>query len=307
MKYTICAIGAMLSVLVPSSAAAQPGESGLTFLTLGVSARGLAMGDAMSALATGATSTFYNPASLLPPVRQNGTMQLMFMHREWIQDARSDFVGASIPLGGERALGFSVNTTGVSGIEVRIRPGPSEGTFTARDFSAGLSYAQKIDSTVSAGLTAKFLYEKIFVDDAAGFAADAGVLWRTPVEHLLLGASLCNLGSMNSLRNASTTLPTLFRVGPAYEIGPDDSQFSSAVAADVVHIFPDKRTYVNAGGEIVLNRFLAVRGGYQFGSDTRGLTLGVGIMYKSLALDYAYARVGSDLGNGHTFSLAVNL
>jgi hypothetical protein len=294
-------------LLFPVSIFAQPGESGMTFLTLGVSARGLAMGDAMCALASGPAATHYNPASLLPPDGQSSLTQILFSHKEWIQDTRSEFLGASMPLGKDQTLGFSVNTTTVSDIEVRVRPGPSEGTFTARDFSAGLSYAQRIDSTISFGISAKFLYEKILIDEASGFAADAGVRWQTPVEHLLVGASVTNIGSMSDLRTESTKLPTMLRIGPAYTFGAGESQLVCAVGADLIRVFPDKQTLVNAGGEVVFNDFVAARAGYQFGSDSRGLTLGIGILYKSLALDYAYARVGSDLGTGHTVSLAFTL
>ena len=296
-----------VALLLPASVFAQPGGSGMTFLTLGVSARGLAMGDAMSALASGAAAAHYNPASLLPLDGQPSPTQILFSHKEWIQDTRSEFLGASVPLGTDQTLGLSLNTTTVSGIEVRIRPGPSEGTFTARDFSAGLSYAQRIDSTISVGISAKFLYEKILIDEASGFAADAGVRWKTPVEHLLLGASLSNIGSMSNLRTESTSLPTMLRVGPAYTFQLEESQLLCALGADLVRVFPDKQTLVYTGGEVILNEFVAARGGYQFGSDSRGLTLGIGILYKSLAFDYAYARVGSDLGNGHTISLAVTL
>ena len=52
---------------------------------------------------------------------------------------------------------------------------------------------------------------------------------------------------------------------------------------------------------------VAARGGYQFGSDGRGLTLGVGISYGILVLDYAFAKISSDLGDAHTISLALNL
>ena len=57
------------AVLVAGTASlfGQPGQSGLAFLKLGVSGRGVAMGDALSALITGAAANYYNPAGLLAP------------------------------------------------------------------------------------------------------------------------------------------------------------------------------------------------------------------------------------------------
>jgi hypothetical protein len=37
------------------------------------------------------------------------------------------------------------------------------------------------------------------------------------------------------------------------------------------------------------------------------MTLGVGISYGMLVLDYAFAKISADLGDAHTISLALNL
>src|ERR1039457_3900285 len=98
---------------------AQPGQSGMAFLKLGVSGRGTAMADAGSAFVTGAAATYYNPAGLIPVESTPAASQLMFMHREWIQDTRMEFLGTSIALGDDNALGASINSTTVSDIEIR--------------------------------------------------------------------------------------------------------------------------------------------------------------------------------------------
>ena len=297
---------ALLLALVPAPSSAQPGQSGMAFLKLGVSGRGIAMADAGAAASSGAAATYYNPAGLVSAEGTTLSPQLMFMHREWIQDTRMEFLGGSVPLGADDAFGVSVNSTTVPDIEVRTRPGPADGTFTSREVSAGLSYAHRLGDDLRAGVTAKFLYQRIFVDEGSGFAADLGALWNAPVDSLTVGASLCNLGSMGVLRSERTTLPALFRIGPAYALkfGPD--QMGATVALDYVRILPEKRNYVDAGAELALTRMVAVRGGYQFGSEGRGLTLGAGIAYGVVVLDYAYARISSDLGDAHTISLALN-
>ena len=286
---------------------AQPGQSGMAFLKLGVSGRGTAMADAGSAFVTGAAATYYNPAGLIPVESTPAASQLMFMHREWIQDTRMEFLGTSIALGDDNALGASINSTTVSDIEIRTRPGPADGTFTSREFSIGLSFAHRFTSDLRIGVTGKFLYQKIFVDEGSGYAADLGAIWKSPVDSLTNGAALCNIGTMGALRSERTTLPSLLRVGPAYALGVDQGQMEATFAADFVRIFPEKRDYLNAGAELRFNSFVAARGGYQFGSEGRGLTLGVGISYGVLVLDYAFAKISSDLGDAHTISLALNL
>jgi len=290
-------------MLAPSLLFAQAGSSGMASLKMGVSGRGMAMGDAMSAAATGAAATYYNPAGL--PRMDGASAQIMVMHKEWIQDTRTEFLGSSVLLGEESAIGIGLSTTTVSDIEIRTRPGESEGTFTAREYALGLSYAQAFGERLRAGVTARFLYQKIFVDEASGVSADIGAQYMTPLEHLTVGAVLANLGSMSTLRNERTTLPALLRVGPAYDVDLGLSQLDLLAAADLVHIFPEHRSYLNTGAEFVLNKVVAARVGYQFGSEGRGLTSGVGIYHGILQLDYAFTHAAQDLGNSHTISLAI--
>lgn len=296
-----------LLALAASSLFAQPGQSGLAFLKLGISGRGVAMGDAMSGVVAGAAATHFNPAGLLPAPGTSASSELMFMHKEWIQDTRTEFLGAAIILDEDQALGGAVTTTTVSDIEVRLRPGPAEGNFTARDLSAGFSYARVITPEVRVGLTAKILYQKIYVDDASGFAVDVGGMWTTPVENLTVGVALANLGSMGTLREEKTKLPALVRVGPGYRLLLNEGEMELVGAADYVRIFPESRNYLNAGGEFTFNRTFSARAGYQFGSEGRGLSAGLGLRYGFISVDYGYAKLSADLGNGHTFSLAIAL
>jgi hypothetical protein len=285
----------------------QAGNSGLAFLKLGVGGRGVAMGDAMSASVQGAPATYYNPAGLLSSSDTCSSVQLMFTHKEWVQDTRAEFLGGAVRISDNHALGISINSTTTSDIEIRTRPGPADGTFTARDFSAGLSYAYGFSDNLQLGTTLKFLYEKIFVDETTGFAVDFGAQYRPPVEHLVIGFMLANLGGTKDLRNEAIKLPALLRIGPAYAVPVESAQSVVTVGADFVRIFPEHRNYLDLGGEFFFNHVVAGRAGYQFGSEGRGLSAGIGLQYGIFIVDYAYAPLSSDLGNTHTISLALNL
>ena len=295
----------LFPTLSTTTALSQAGESGLAFLKLGISGRGIGMGDAMSAIVTGAAATYYNPAGILA-TPENSTSQLMFMHKEWIQDTRVEFLGSSIPLDDRNAVGFSLNSTTVSDIEIRTRPGSPEGTFTARNLSFGASYARLVGDDLRLGISGKFLYQKILVDQSSGYGIDLGAQYTTSLEGLSLGAVVANVGRMQGLRGGTTTLPSLLRIGPAYRFQVEGINSKISLASDYLYIFPEAKSYVNAGGELVFNETIAARAGYQFGSEGRGLAAGLGIIYGIIMVDYAYSHLTDDLGNTHTVSLALN-
>ncbi|MBI5471743.1 MAG: PorV/PorQ family protein [Ignavibacteriae bacterium] len=291
--------------MIPRALHAQAGNAGLAFLKLGVSARGVSMGDAMSALADGAVATHYNPAGVFS--KDISSAQVLLMHKEWIQDVRSEFLGASIALGEASALGISINTTTVSDIEIRSRPGTPEGTFTSRDYSLGATYAHQISDDLKIGVSGKFLFEKIFVDEATGYGIDIGAQYRTPIENLSVGLAVQNLGALSEMRTEKLKLPTLARLGPAYSFAVEDMNSNVTLAADLLHIFPEKKSYVGLGGEVLFNSTVAARFGYQLGSNARGVSAGLGVRHGMFAVDYAFIPLSSDLGSGHTFSVLLNL
>lgn len=307
MKRTFALLLAAATLALPGPAWAQAGGSGLAFLKLGVSARSNAMADAMTAHVTGSAAPFANPAGLAAPAPAALRSELQFMHREWIQDARMQFLGAGLQLGEEDALGLGLYTASVSGIEVRNRPGTPEATFDARSLAVAASYARRVDEDLSLGATVKVLYEKMLVDDAFGWGVDLGAQYRTPWEGVRAGAVLANLGSMSTLRNESSTLPASLRAGLAYDA--DLASISSAftLAADAVFVFPSSTVVAAVGGELRVVQAVAVRAGYQFGETARGVSAGIGLRWNFVGFDYAYAPLSDDLGNTHTLSLVVGL
>lgn len=289
---------------IPHIAKAQAGNSGLSFLKLGVSGRAASMGDAMSASITGAAATHYNPAGIVG--KSETTTQILLMHKEWIQDVRSEFLGAAVQLNDESAFGFSMNTATVSDIEIRTRPGTAEGTFSSRDYALGLSYARTLSDELTIGVTAKFLYEKLFIDESNGFAFDIGAQYKTPIDNVSFGLALANLGSTSNLRNEKIKLPSLVRVGPAYAAELESMSSLFTVASDLLYIFPEKKAYLNVGGEIFFYKVVAARLGYQLGSNGRGFSAGVGLQQGMFNVDYGFVPLSSNLGSGHTFSLGLS-
>jgi len=295
---------AFFAAALTADAASQVGTTGMAFLKLGTDARSNALSDATSAIASGASAATQNPAGLTVAADPAATIDVLFTHREWIQDTRMEYLAVRIGLDSLQSLAVSLSSASTDDIEIRTRPGPAEGTFSARNASIGLSYA-RVFGDLALGLTAKVLYEKLLVDDATGYAFDIGGRWQSPVPNLVLGAVLQHLGGMGALREESTTLPAAFRLGPAYTLGWESPRMDLLMAGDLGYVFEEGEPYASLGAELTYDRMFAARAGYQFGSEGRGFSAGVGLRYSLFQLDYAYAPIAADLGNTHTISVGL--
>lgn len=297
----------LLSLLVgmSSRACAEAGATGLAFLKMGTSGRGVAMGDAMSGAVRGAAATYYNPAGLTVASTSGNTFEFLFMHKEWIQDSRTEFLGGRMSLGEQHAIGVSILTTTVADIEIRTQPGEAQGTFSSRDLAVGLSYAYAVDSRLRLGLTAKFLYEQILVDDVQGVGVDLGVQYDGVIDGLTVGAAVANIGTMSQFRDETLKLPALARVGAAYTMDFADLQSTAMLAGDIEDLFEESILLSKLGAEWAYSNSFFLRAGYQFGSEGRGLSVGGGLLYGAFGADYAYSRLSHDLGNGHTVAVRV--
>jgi len=285
-------------LLLPFSAR---GQSGLSFLKVGVGGRAAGLGEAYVAAANDPTAIYWNPAGL---DRSSGTVAV-FSHNSWVQSIRADFLAISFPaFGGAVALGLNMQT--IPDIELRTIPSPAPiGFFDARDLSLALAYSRSIRENVQLGLTVKYLYEKIHVESAAGFAVDAGVLIKNLVSGLKVGASVQNIGGMENLRNDKIDLPSLARVGVAYT--PERLASGAVTLLSEAMIVFDGESSVTIAGEYLFQKTLGLRGGYQFNRENRGVAGGVGLMWGRYQLDYGYMPFSSDLGDTHRISLLARL
>ena len=279
---------------------AQVGQTGFSFLKIGVGSRALSMGEAATAAAIDPSATHYNPAAL----SLSASSQLLLMHREWIQDSQTDYIGATTSAGRIR-LGIAVNSTSIDNIEVRTTPGPAQSTFTARNASLGLSAAYDISPDLSVGTTGKFLYEKILIDEASGFAFDIGAIYRTSF-NVILGAAINNLGSVSELRDAASKLPTIFRFGGAYQSSLKNIDGVFTGSADIVAMSGENKSHLHFGGEMEFKKMFAVRAGFQTGYEAKNVSAGVGLRQGILRFDYAFIPFSFDLGSTHTISVGID-
>ncbi|MCH9007805.1 PorV/PorQ family protein [candidate division KSB1 bacterium] len=282
--------------------AGDAGGTGLAFLKVGVGARASAMGEAYTALSSDATATYWNPAGLI--LLSGG--QVAFAHTEWLEDVSNDFLAIAFPLLGG-SVGFSVYSNNVDGIERRVIPSEQPlGTIDANDIAAGISYGRSLSERLAAGVTVKYLYEKIFTASVAGYAFDFGVRFKPLDNPLIVAAVVQNLGSMGTLAKASIDLPTTVRVGASYRFPIEQLGGALLLAADGVKV-ADNNLRGNFGLELSVRNHLAFRLGYQAGFDEKSVAGGFGLNFSRYYLDYGYAPFDSNLGDTHRFSFGLDL
>jgi len=275
------------------------GNTGLSFLKFGFGAKNIAMGDAGASGSNDVTSLFYNPAKLS---LVDGT-EFVFMHNEWIQDIRSELLGVKFDFLG-LPFGVGFNVTSIGDIEVHSRAVPEpESTFDANYFFGSISTGFAITDNIAAGFSIKYLYEGMLVDESTGLGFDLGLYYATPIEGLSASAAVRNLGSMNKLREEETKLPSEVRIGPSYNFVLNDSKFEITTAAELQKYLDVDDLHLNFGAEILYNKLVALRGGYQSGYESKSFTGGLGLKWGSLSFDYALSPFQLGLGSGHSISL----
>ncbi|ARA94234.1 MAG: hypothetical protein D6685_14290 [Bacteroidetes bacterium] len=314
------------------------GTVAAAFLEIGVGARAEAMGGAYTAQAGRAEMIYWNPAGLA--YLEGFTTS--FMHAEWLADTNFDFFTLSTPLPFFNAVfGASFTTLAVPEQPVRTATEP-EGTgefYDARDYAVNVTFAAKLISAFSFGITGKYINQRIWSETASQVALDVGVYYQTPLRGLAIGSSISNFGDDMRMSGKNLTniidpdranrgvenipvtyrtdpapLPQIFRFGLAYET-PLPARGHLATTVDLVHPTGSTES-INLGMEYGFHEILFLRAGYltreaDLQGRWGGLTLGAGLQYvlqnrSQFVFDYAWTDWGL-LDRAHRISFGIYL
>ncbi len=278
------------------------GATGLAFLKFGAGARAAGLGNAFTALSDDATASYWNPAGL-SAIRRT---RLAFTHTEWLQDISNDFLAVAFPAfsGG---VGLSVFSNQVDGIERRDIPSVEPiGTVDANDIAASLSYARTLSDRLSAGVTLKYLYEKIYLESASGYAFDFGLRFQSGSLPVAAALVLQNVGAMNDLQSESIRLPTTLRAGLAYQVDLMTIDGTLSLVADAIKV-RDAEWRAGFGAEVAVKQHFSLRLGYQTGFDDKSVSGGFGLHVSRYNVDYGYTPFSSGFGDTHRFSFGLDL
>jgi len=285
---------------------AQSGATGLSFLKIGADARAMGMGDAGVATSDLGSAMYYNPAL----ISDDEQASITIMHNEWIQDLTTEFLGLVVPFS-SWTFGLHLGLTSVEGIEIRDRPGEAQGTFDSHNFAGGVTAAFAVSSGVHVGVTAKYVFEKLYTDVSDGYAFDFGVFVQPfssqELRSLRFGGALSNLGQMSELRTVSTKLPMLLRLGVGYDVPIESMKSSFVFSAANLLLLEENTNHLNIGVEFNYVDIVFMRVGYQSNYDIKNVSFGAGTKYSSFRFDYAFTPFTESFGMAHTIALSATL
>jgi len=274
-------------------------RDGLSFLRIGIGAQENALGGAVTATATGPLASYWNPAGL----HYARSREFTFSYNDWLLDINTHFAGYVFKRG-IGTFGISFFSAGVDGIEVRTIPSEKpDGITGSHNIMAGLSYARKLKENIVIGGTLKYLYEKIYIESASGFAFDLGMQYRQGDEGVVAGITLQNVGRMSEFRVERSELPSRFKLGAGYGKLLFSDSFGVTILGDYEFNF-NYNNYFLTGAEVTYSDTFTIRGGYVFNNSSRNVSWGLGFKLKDYVFDYCYLPFSNGFGDTHQFSIS---
>ena len=315
-----CIILAMMITCVPLMTGAQErtdaklAQTGLKFLSIGVSARQAALADAFTAADGNSVSQFYNPAGM---ARLDGIADVSLGSVSWIADIKHHHASIALKAGDLGVFGLAFQYADYGKIEATILANNSQGfldigTIKPNAYSVGLGYARALTDKFSVGGNVKYVRQDLGVGTTeasyiggAGsvtgatldgqnknaldvVAFDFGLIYQTGYKSLNIGMSVRNFAREVKYQKESFQLPLTFRIGVSMNVLDftdfDRNQHSLLVTVDAEHPrdFPEQ---MKVGLEYVFMDLVAARIGYVSPADEHSLSYGLGLQYKQFSID----------------------
>jgi hypothetical protein len=344
---------ALISIVTACATAQEKaGTTSMQFLKVMPCARATALGDAYSAVATGAEAMFWNPAGLAWADNQ----EISLTYIQWIFDAKLYYLAYALPLGNIGSVGVQfqyvdygefeeVINTGLGVYPGQWQPFLTGKTFRPYDYLIGLTYAKKMTSKFSFGVSVKYAYESLYGDDKVTSYAmgdfspdyaysvdtkrgtilfDAGFHYNTGFRTVRIAASAQNFGPdvkyKSSAQETVYPAPLLFRLGTTADLLGPNSLFGNQQNNRLGLMFDlflanDANQQEHLGLEYEFAQTVALRLGYKFNYGTENLTFGGGVRQTigrlKISVDYSFGKfdgmISDFTGNSHRISVGVGI
>lgn len=201
--------------------------------------------------------------------------------------------------------GLAIDYMSVTGLEGREIPSDDPAyEFEARSLIASLTYARKFGTGLTAGITAKYLFEKVEYEDSYGFAGSLGIFSEDNLlEGLRMGLAVNNIGSMSELDSEKSDLPLDAVLGAGYGMNFADG-FRFSLGNSIRYLISDKESENFTGIELGYQEKAFVRFGYRANNEGQPFSAGLGFAVSSISFDYSYTPFSEDeISDSHSLSI----
>jgi len=266
----VCALALLLLVQEGYSQDRKAGLTGAAFLKVGVGARAVGMGSAVTALPNDVNQMFYNPAGI---ALKDESWQASFSYNKWIADIGHNSAAISHYFEGIGTIGVGFISFGVSDIVAeRDIPNDPDGrpaqvdfvtdlTYDYRDIAYQVTFSRYVMDQLALGITLKGISQSIDDQTAGAFAFDFGSVYDVGVLGWTIAARFNNLGSNIRFYDIDAGLPLQFTIGTA--LTPLKLEQSSLMVAVDATKPQDGPLYLFTGGEFTFMDMVSVRAGYK--------------------------------------------
>lgn len=264
--------------------------------SVGVGGKALGMGGAFTSIADDATAVYYNPAGLSLLEYQ----ELTFMHMDLFEGTNFNFGSWAASVNPNLGIGIGYMRIGTDEL-TRMQNFVPMGTFDYSQSQILFSVGAKASDKVSVGATIKAVNQEIDTESDWATGVDAGII-LIPHRYVRVGfAARDAVSAKLKLSSTEEEMPSSIAGGVAFVNYPlsERTDFSASVEVEKSE---DRSGKVHAGGELLLDKSYAVRGGY----DRDNVSFGVGYAYRMFSFDYAY-KVMDRIDNSHRVSLSLKL
>ncbi len=304
--------------LFPLLGGQRVGTAAATFLKIDVGAEATAMSGAFVAMASDATTLYWNPAAAAQVPNNSFTLS----HIEWPVDIQYEFMGYIHHIEGLGSIGLSLGMLHMPEMEVTTEYHPTGNGeyFQYYDTFAALTFAMKMTEQFSFGASVKYVEEGLAELKMGGWMIDLGTFYWTGFKSLRFAVSLSNFGpdmkpdgnymkanktgGFTEQSYESFSPPTTFRVGTAMEV-IETEQYALTTSLQINHPVDNAENAV-IGLDFSYIKNLHIRAGYKINYDEEKFTLGAGfqvpVSFLNFTVDYAYKNF-SNLGATHQFTL----
>ncbi|OIP40864.1 hypothetical protein AUJ95_04075 [Candidatus Desantisbacteria bacterium CG2_30_40_21] len=271
---------------------------GVDILRISPDPRGSSMGKTgVGFSGVSVTGIYWNPASIAGIDKR----ELAFMHNQWLNDIKYEFIGYSLPLEDRTAyLGISTAYLHMDKIPGRYITRLPMVDYSAYDLISTIVYT-RVYQYFGYGATVKLISSKIENETAKGMGLDVGAIYNLDNE-LGLGISMNNIGLKRSkFIDHKDSLPLSLRIGGYYK-----NRHRLLTCLELIKEL-DRNVNLGCGVEYEVlknnqNKNLYLRMGYNTNKNEK-ITAGIGITHSSLKLDYCYEPYNTYLGDTHRILL----